>query len=102
MTNTVKLQIIGQFDHYDFKEPSDSKHKIWLKNLNVIPEEEEEDFTFIEQAFIKQNDAIHLIGSLTYEDKIKCDAEILLNSENEYEIINPVNIYKTKKPSEVW
>lgn len=96
MTDIIKLQIVGQFDHYDFTTLIDSKHKICFKNLNIIPKQIEEDFVFVEKAFIKQDDAIHLIGNLTYEEKIKFDAEIVLNEDNEYEIINPISVTKLK------
>jgi len=93
--NIIKLQIIGQFDHYDFKG---SKQKIWFKNLTTniaVPKTDEEcNQTYIGKAFIKQNDAPNLIGGLTYEDKVLFDAEILLNIDNEYEITYPVKILK--------
>jgi hypothetical protein len=93
-TNTVKLQIIGQFDRYDFFNGND---KIWFKNLIITSNEDEPTQTFIGEAFIKKNDAIHLIGELTYQDKISFDAEILLNEKNEYEIIEPISVLKIKE-----
>jgi hypothetical protein len=87
--NIIKTQIIGEFDRYDFLE---SKDKIWFKNLTITSNDEEPNRTFIGKAFIEKNNALHLIGQLTYEDKVAFDAELLLNDQDEYEIIQPISV----------
>src|SRR5271155_678169 len=93
MTNVQKLQILGQFDCYDF---TGTKHKIWFKNLNIIPNNNNEDYSFIEKAFINEEDTVNLIGNLEYEEKVMFNTEVLLNENNEYELIHPVTAVKIK------